>query len=247
MNLAPFWRYYGGKNRAAKMYPAPAHDTIIEPFAGCAGYSHNHPHKKVILVDANPVICGIWSFLIASSPQDILSLPDIPQGGTVDDLDCCQEARWLAGFWCNSGTTTPRKRPSTYAKYDVQAGWVGGWSDKTRRRIANQVGLIKHWVVIHGDYTAAPDIEATYFVDPPYNNKAGQKYPFQPESFEALGQWCQTRQGFVIVCENEGADWLPFEPLATVKNLRGTGSKEVVWYNQRHTTPQQQLFGEDTQ
>jgi hypothetical protein len=32
--LRPFWRYYGGKWRAAPRYPAPRYDTIIEPFAG---------------------------------------------------------------------------------------------------------------------------------------------------------------------------------------------------------------------
>jgi hypothetical protein len=29
----PFWRYYGGKYRAAPLYPAPRHKTIVEPLA----------------------------------------------------------------------------------------------------------------------------------------------------------------------------------------------------------------------
>lgn len=37
--LKPFWRYYGGKYRAAPRYPVPLHRTIVEPFAGAAGYS----------------------------------------------------------------------------------------------------------------------------------------------------------------------------------------------------------------
>jgi hypothetical protein len=36
VSLRPFWRYYGGKWRAAPRYPRPTHDTIIEPFAGAA-------------------------------------------------------------------------------------------------------------------------------------------------------------------------------------------------------------------
>jgi len=39
MKLRPFWRYYGGKFRAAPRYPTPTHKTIVEPFAGAAGYS----------------------------------------------------------------------------------------------------------------------------------------------------------------------------------------------------------------
>ena len=37
--LKPFWRYYGGKYRAAPAYPPPRLGTIVEPFAGSAGYS----------------------------------------------------------------------------------------------------------------------------------------------------------------------------------------------------------------
>jgi len=41
--LRPFWRYYGGKWRAAPSYPSPRCETIIEPFAGAAGYSLRYP------------------------------------------------------------------------------------------------------------------------------------------------------------------------------------------------------------
>ena len=37
--LRPFFCYYGGKWRAAPKYPPPEHDTIVEPFAGAAGYA----------------------------------------------------------------------------------------------------------------------------------------------------------------------------------------------------------------
>ena len=54
--LRPFIRYYGGKWRAAPLYPAPMHSTIIEPFAGAAGYSMRYPDRDVILVERYPVI-----------------------------------------------------------------------------------------------------------------------------------------------------------------------------------------------
>lgn len=235
MGLAPFWRYYGGKNRAAPLYPQPEHDTIVEPFAGAAGYSCRYPDRNVILVDKSPIIAGIWRYLIATPAAEILALPDIPEGGTVDDLPVCQEARWLAGFWCNDASVSPRKRPSGFAKAD--AAGVRGWGARSRQRLATQVDHIRHWQVIEGDYHDAPDIKATWHIDPPYNNQAGRLYPNQPNSFAALAEWCKARRGLVMVCENEGADWLPFERLAAIQsNPSKRGKKrsaEVIWLNRR--------------
>lgn len=43
MTLKPFWRYYGGKWRAAPSYPAPLHNTIVEPFAGLLDTAFDMP------------------------------------------------------------------------------------------------------------------------------------------------------------------------------------------------------------
>ncbi len=229
--LKPFWRYYGGKNRAAKWYPSPEHQIIIEPFAGAAGYSCRYSDRNVILIDKNPIISSIWKYLIKVSVSEILKIPDIPNGGTVDDLKVCQEARWLIGFWLNSANVRPCKTSSKFAMIDKKKNVVGGWTQRTRDRIAKQVPFIRHWKVIEGDYTDAPNIDATWHIDPPYNNKAGSYYSFQPENFNDLGDWCQSRKGLVMVCENEGAEWLPFQSLRTTHNQRSTGSKEVIWLN----------------
>lgn len=232
--MQPFWRYYGGKWTASPHYPRPRHGLIVEPFAGAAGYATRFSAGcDVILVDASPIICAIWRWLIAASPDDILGVGDIPEGGTVDDIDAPQAARWLAGFWCNVATTAPRKRPSKIASRGADCHNWGGWTWRTRQRIAAQVPLIKHWHVIEGDYTAAPDVRATWFVDPPYRNKAGSYYPCQPADFDALGAWCRTRQGLTIVCENDGADWLPFRPLvgrrAAPTSRTGRPTVEAAW------------------
>ena len=101
-----------------------------------------------------------------------------------------------------------------------------------RDRVASQVDAIKHWRVIEGDYTEAPDAEATWFIDPPYNNKAGSHYPWGCDKidYNALGQWCHQRRGQVIACENEGATWLPFRPFALLgRGLnKPEGSREAI-------------------
>src|SRR3990167_8941757 len=50
-SLRPFWTYYGGKWKVGPRYPVPLHDTIIEPFAGAAGYSLRYFDRKIILIE----------------------------------------------------------------------------------------------------------------------------------------------------------------------------------------------------
>jgi len=56
-----FFYFYGGKWLAAPRYPAPRYDTIIEPFAGSAGYSLRYPDKRVVLVERDPKIAATWA------------------------------------------------------------------------------------------------------------------------------------------------------------------------------------------
>jgi len=76
---------------------------------------------------------------------------------------------------------------------------------------------------------------AHWHIDPPYNNNAGSRYPSPPLTYSSLGAWCRGLPGEVDVCENVGADWLPFEPLYEVVTSRGRRSgavsKEAVWRN----------------
>jgi hypothetical protein len=229
--LKPFWRYYGGKWRAAPRYPAPACDRIIEPFAGAAGYAMRYPEKHVVLVEAHPIIAELWRYLIGASEADIRALPLVEH---VDDLPAgtAAGARALVGFAMNAATVLPCRQLSAGRRKMRGMGRIfEGWSEALRHRVASQVQYIRHWQVVEGDYSSAPDISATWFIDPPYNNRAGSYYPCKVGDYDALGAWCRARQGQVIVCENEGADWLPFQPFATLKaGLNGHGSREVIWY-----------------
>ena len=231
-DLQPFFSYYGGKWRAAPLYPEPG-PVIVEPFAGSAGYATRYPDRRAILLDADPVIAGTWAYLIRVSEVEILSLPDVPMGGRVSDVAWpCEEAGWLAGWWLSRATSGPRVSPSAWMRGGLRPRLF--WGPAARERIASQLARIRHWTIIHGDYRQAPDIEATWFVDPPYQ-VMGKHYRHGAKGldFDALGAWCRERKGQAIVCENEGATWLPFEPFARVKATERAGggrvSAEAVW------------------
>lgn len=235
MRLRPFFSFYGSKWRTAHHYPRPHHPVIIEPFAGSAGYAGLHCDRRVILVDADPVIAGLWAYLINVRASEIRALPG--HVDAVDDVQACAEARWLIGFWLARGTEYPRKTPSAWMRQGRERGvWLSSfWCADVRDRIAAQVERIRHWKIIEAPYDRAPDVTATWFIDPPYVAK-GRPYRAKLRDHAALGLWCRQRSGQVIACEQHGADWLPFETLdAQSKSTRGT-SHEVIWYreDERH-------------
>lgn len=254
LRLAPFFSYAGSKQKLAAHYPRPEHRTIIEPFGGSAGYSLNYWDRKVLIYDINPYVAGLWRYLINASVEEILAIPLLEQGQTTDDLPVCQEARWLVGFWISKAGTDPKKRPTRWAKQDIvdhnhwekrngRLVWVrerinkpyNRWSREVRARIASQVPAIRHWEVREQSYLEAPDEVATWFVDPPYQSLADMYGP--PPDFEELAGWCQSRRGLTVVCEEQGADWLPFKPLvarrSAMKRRRSVGNVEMVWVNRR--------------
>lgn len=228
--LKPFWRYYGGKYRAAPRYPRPLHGLIIEPFAGSAGYSLRYPDRQVVLVEKYPIIAEMWRYLIAVSSQEVQRVPLVEHVDALPDW-VPTGARSLVGFCMNDGVTSPRKQLSAGKKRLRTMGRnFEGWCELRRARIAQQVDSIRHWRIIEGDYQLAPSIQATWFIDPPYNNTFGQQYIHSDIDYTKLGIWCRARRGQTMVCENVGATWLPFRQFAVLKaNLNGTGSHEVIW------------------
>ena len=223
VKLPPMMSYYGSKRRASKRYPKPLYDTIIEPFAGGAGYSLEYYDRDVILIEKNYKVVGVWQFLIQASKEDILSLPLLSPGQRVYDFNIPVEAQWLIGWWCRGSVWKPGTSLSPWA--EKTKGKTGYWGEGCRKRLAEAVPYIKHWQIIEGDYTDSPDIEATWFIDPPYQGKVGRNYPCHKVNYEHLADWCKSRRGQVIVCEHLEADWLPFEPLFESAN----GRQEVVW------------------
>jgi hypothetical protein len=230
--LRPFWRYYGSKWRLAPRYPAPRHRTIIEPFAGAAGYSLRYPDHDVILVEKYHVIAEIWRYLIGVDPAEIRAIPCVD---AVADLPAWvpQAARWLVGFTMGCARMRPALHTSAGLLKRRSSGtrWAEGWTDATRSRVADQVAAIRHWRVIDGDYTTAPDIVASWFVDAPYQGRPGKPYVHHSGrlDYPNLARWCRRRRGQVIACESTDAEWLPFAPLADVTGMSGQRSSEAIW------------------
>lgn len=230
MKLRPFFSYYGAKWRVSAHLPAPTHDMLIEPFAGSAGYATRHHHLAVHLVERDEVVADLWDYLIHVKASEIERLP--LELEHIDDLPpgLPSGAVALVGFWLNHGTTAPCKVPSAWMRAGAHASSF--WGEKIRHRVASQVDEIRHWTISCGDYSDAPDVEATYHVDPPYSTPAGRHYRHHDIDYPLLGDWCRSRRGQIIVCEQEGAEWLPFSAASDVKSTRGT-SREVLWVSGR--------------
>lgn len=231
VGLQPFISYYGGKWRIAPKYPKPLYDTIIEPFAGSAGYATRYYQHKVILIEKYERLANMWQWLIKVKPNEILNLPLLQVGESIKDYPICDEAKTLIGYWVNKGSSSPSNILTQWT-----ASSKGGWGRELKIRIARQCEKISHWKIIHGDYTKVLDTKGTWFIDPPYI-EAGIHYKYSSKDidYSSLGEWCQEREKQVIVCENKNADWLPFKPFLTArstqtyKEIKPLKRDEIIW------------------
>lgn len=154
-----------------------------------------------------------------------MALPDLPEvGNSVDDYPLAQEAKWLIGFWLNRRSAQPKKSRTAYSARTDRAQLT--WGPAAKRRIADQLAQISGWTITEGRYDLAPADEATWLIDPPYVVK-GRFYRFPLADHAELGRWARTRRGLVIVCEQAGAEWLPFAPLGSFKSTRGRTAEVV--------------------
>lgn len=220
------WSYYGTKKRIARHYPEPLYEDIIEPFCGAAQYSlyDENWQRQVWLNDKYTVVANLWKWLIEeATKEDILALPDMEAGDKVDDHEqLCDEERHLIGFCINSGSAQPKK---TVAKYN-------SWN-RAKLDIADNLYKIEHWKVMNIPYSEIQNVEATWFIDPPYQF-GGEWYHSSVNNkkldYDELAVYCKERLGQTIVCENDKATWLPFKPLVEM-NGQLHKTMEVIWEN----------------
>lgn len=205
------------------LYPTPVHDKIIEPFAGSARYALRYWQKEVLLVDKYEVVVKVWKYLQKCSPADILGLPRLQTGMELDKLGLSEEECLFLGLLAGIASIQPRNKVSRFC------GEQNGNKNKLKNIAAN-LHKIRHWEIIHGSYEDIPNQNATWFIDPPYEF-GGHAYVESEIDFKSLGEWCRSRFGQTIVCENTKASWLDFKPMAQMRGANGIYTTEAVWSN----------------
>ena len=251
----PMFKYFGSKYRSSVKYPAPKYSTIIEPFAGGAGYSLRDRERYVIVLDLDAELIALWQWLIKADPLEIAAMPvtGLTQGTDIRTLGLSPGAaelmrRWQrtgsCSAWTVSNITTGESPWCQTHGVGQYGGNTGMWHKNTRDYLVHAVTTIRHWQAFCAsweqiDLAKAP--EATWFIDPPYQHVAysSYKHGLKGIDYPKLADWCKALPGQVIVAEQEGADWLPFVPSHEVSGMRGkmrgvagAKSKEVVWTNQ---------------
>ena len=222
--------YYGAKNLLSRYYPEPRYDVIVEPFAGSAAYSCYHLLKNdklsAILCDKDENVANAWDFLLKCSENDILNFPTPKIGEYAYD------------FLIKTCTASNASSKCHKMKYTERLDRV---FQIQKRRIIKFLPIRNRIKFVHGNYQSLQNIEATWFVDPPYQivNKNGSVFQngdgyskncnSSNLNFEELAEFCLGRQGQLIVCEKEGAGWLPFVDFRKNKTSLNKNYNEVVF------------------
>lgn len=207
----------------AHLYPKPMHDHIIEPFAGTARYALRYFDREVTIVDKYEVIVKVWKWLQQCSPNDILSLPKTYTGMDLSKLQLSEGELLFMQMNAGIASTAPRNKVSKFSAEQ------NGRKNKYKR-VAEQLFKIKHWNIVHGSYEELENIKATWFIDPPYQF-GGSAYKENKIDFIKLANWCKSREGQIIVCENTKADWLPFKPLKKIRSISAQPTTEAFFTN----------------
>ncbi|WP_296131182.1 hypothetical protein [uncultured Corynebacterium sp.] len=213
--------YYGRKKQLSWSYPEARYETIVEPFAGAAAYSlrEDNWRKRIILVEKDHRVTEIWDWLVnEATPSQIEALPVLHPGERSSEFLHIVHAATKMAFKYKTIKVTPV----------LARNW-----EITRRVFIRDLHKVKHWEIISGDYTCAPDIEATWFIDPPYKGEGGMGYRFNSANLDylALADWIKCRKGQVIACEGKEGDYLPFKPLTSLSGVAGKRSEERIWLN----------------
>jgi site-specific DNA-adenine methylase len=222
--MRPFFSYYGSKWSIARKYGPPELEPIVEPFAGSASYSLYWNCTNVNLYDISDQICEIWDFLIRCSEADIRAIPDGFRSQDEFDL-LTGPQRLLVGFWVAKGRAESSSVLSPWYYQYKHDKTCSVWGAPVKNRILDQKPYISKWSISKACWRDIPiDVPSHWFVDPPYCGKPGRRYPHSDIDYLELAEWCAELPGTVIVCENDGADWMDFEDIGDIVSTRGRRS-----------------------
>lgn len=237
--MRPFFKHFGAKYRLSSKLPPPRYKTIIEPFAGSACYSTMYgENRDVVLCDLDPQTAAIWKYLIQATPSDIMALPgalkeitDIRKMGLSEPEQLLLQ-RWMTPQGSRSNYFPPK---SCLKLMEDRTKASSFWGKEIRDRIAHQVSKIKHWTIVCDEWKTVCGDTATYLFDPPYQkNKHSGVYGKGKNNqvdFNELADACMCLPGQIIVHEQSGADWLPFE---TLESNALTGARQKTSTKRQH-------------
>ena len=210
--------YPGRKGRTAASYPAPQYPIVVEPFAGSMAYTLHHRPPFAIGIEADPEIHALWHRLCDMTPADIAAFPEPQPGVLATD-------RWVL-LAITSGQAYRQSRTMndfTIAQFRKLRALALRHHDYARTSVIYRLG----------DYREAPDIEATWYLDPPYEGVA-EYYRHRITDYDELARWCLTRRGQVIVCAGRHDSWLPFEAHGSNGTMWPQGRIERVLVHRTH-------------
>jgi len=97
----PLFKWFGSKWSVSKHYPVPAHDVIVEPFAGGAGYSLRHSDRRVFLAEINASIRELWFWLIKDATEaSVREIPiGLPEGTDIRQIGLSRGQALLLKNW----------------------------------------------------------------------------------------------------------------------------------------------------
>ena len=138
------------------------------------------------MIEKDRRVAQIWKWLIdTATPETITALPSLKVGDrTSEFLHIIRAATKIAFKYKTIKVTKVLER---------------NW-EISKRVMAANVHKVKHWRIICGDYREAPDIEATWFIDPPYKSYPGLGYDHGSNAldYKDLASWALARRGEVI-------------------------------------------------
>jgi hypothetical protein len=184
----------------------------VEPFAGAAGYALRYRDRKVFLYDADPQVMTIWAMIVQNRKLDKRLPRDLPVGADARELTRDEDVLCLLRY--SAGVAS------------IKGQWkVSAWGSKawplTRRRIVEEAPTVSHWRGECLSFERAPNRAATWYVDPPYSVCGVGNYTHSVVDYSAIADCVLNKwRGQRIVCEEDGANWLPFEKLVARRNSR---------------------------
>ncbi len=239
--LHPLFKWFGSKWSLAKRLPLPECDTIIEPFAGGAGYSLRHHEHFVTIAETDKHIHALWRWLIDDATESLIrEIPiNLTEGADIRTFGLSAGQATLVKSW---------QRTNNIGDCWTVSPWgnkPGQWTANTRARVSEEVAAIKHWRLAYDGFRLLEEgcemearaSAATWLIDPPYEFNYQYRQDFDHTRLHHLAR---RLPGQIIACEarepktGRMPEWLPFRDFTrsiTSRRAKGnhTHSSELIW------------------